>query len=531
LISGSVSNDSRTSSPTLLWRRAAVGLALTTLLLTAWLFAMPDTLHVSPFILAPLAAAAAVVGAHSTARREARSTWAAILIACLSASLAQLLATRQPAAAFPSVSDVLSIVFHVAMAEAAILALRPARDRRLALEIALDGLLVLLSAAILVVGLQLDEALTAGWLSSTEAAALLVSRIAVVGSLVFFALLVLWRDSELSGACIDMLFVAALLFSFGDALGGTGLDTPPGRARWIFDLVRLTAWCALGAAAVAGWRSPGPTIATSRRSGVASFMRLMVIPAAVLFLAAWALIGSDLETTTNLGRSTVAALALVLAMRVGVAIYAVEREATERQAAEERAGRARIRALTAQMNPHFLFNTLHSLAALLRRDPVTAESVLQQLGGLLRYGIDRGDALLPLEEEWRFTQSYLDLEQIRLGRRLTVTTQLEPEALERMVPPFIIQPLVENAIRHAVDASPEGGSIAVRASLRADSLVVEVIDSGTGADPEALWNAAGVGLRGVRAQLTAHFGEDAKMEADNGPAGFMVRLVLPPLDD
>jgi sensor histidine kinase YesM len=115
--------------------------------------------------------------------------------------------------------------------------------------------------------------------------------------------------------------------------------------------------------------------------------------------------------------------------------------------------------------------------------------------------------------------------------RLTVTTQLEPKALERMVPPFIIQPLVENAIRHAVDASPEGGSISVRAFLRGNWLVVEVVDSGTGADPEALWNAAGVGLRGVRTQLTAHFGEDAKMEADTDPGGFTVRLVLPPLDE
>jgi len=499
--------------------------------LATWLFVAPAAVKVSPFIFAPLAAGAAAVGARSVSRHEARSTWNAILIACGSASLAQVLAARDPAPVFPSASDVLAILFHVAMAEAAILALRPARDPRLAIEIALDGLLVLLSAAILVVRLQLDEPLLAGWLPSVDAAALLVSRIAVVGSLLFFALLVLWRDSELGGASIDMLFVAALLFSFGDALGGTALDTPPGAVRWIFDLVRLTAWSVLGASAVAAWHSPGPTIATSRRSSVASFMRLMIIPSAVLFLAAWALVGQGPQSTTNLGRAAVAALALVLAVRVGVAIFAVEREASERQAAEGRASRARIRALTAQMNPHFLFNTLHSLAALLRRDPVAAESVLQRLGGLLRYGIDRGDALLPLSEEWQFTQSYIDLERVRLGARLSVQARLDPEAGERLVPPFILQPLVENAIRHAVDATPSGGSVSVRAGLGPDVLVIEVTDSGTGASPEALWDGKGVGLRGVRAQLAAHFGDDAKMEAESGRAGFTIRLVLPALDD
>ena len=521
----------RSAASTLLWRRATLALALATLVSAVWLFAMPDTVRRFPFMLAPMAAAAAALAARSTARPEARISWSAIVIACLSAGIAQVLAAGDPALTYPSLPDVLAILFHVAMAEAAILALRPARDPRLAVEIALDGLLVLLSAAILVVRLQLDGPLTSGWLSSTEAAVLLVSRIAVVGSLLFFALLMLWRDSELAGPSIDMLFVAALLFSFGDALGGSVLDPPPGRVHWIFDLVRLAAWCALLGAAVVAWHAPGPTLATSRRSSVASFMRLMIIPAAVLFLAAWAIADPGPGPMTSLARAAVAALALVLAARVGVAIFAVEREAAERQAAEDRASRARIRALTAQMNPHFLFNTLHSLAALLRRDPAAAESVLQRLGGLLRYGIDRGDSLLLLEEEWQFTKSYLELERVRLGPRLTVETALAPEALDRMVPPFILQPLVENAIRHAVDAAPAGGRVSVRASLRADRLTVEVVDSGPGASPELLWNAKGVGLRGVRAQLQAHFGEEAKMEAERGAGGFTVRLVLPALDD
>jgi signal transduction histidine kinase len=452
-------------------------------------------------------------------------------LACLAAGLAQLPIARQPDPLFPFFADVLVVVFHVCMAEGAIVALRPARDPRLAIEIALDGLLVLLSAAVLVANLQLDPAMVAGWLSPAEATLLLLTQIAVVGSLLFYALLMLWRDSELGNPVIDMLFVAALLFSFGDALGGFRLDAPPAGARWIFDAMRFTAWAVLAAAAVAARHHPGPTVATSRRSSVARRIRLMVIPAAVLFLAAWALGGSGEVPRTGLGRVAVAVLGFVLAVRVGVALFAVEREARERHAAEERAHRARMRAVTAQMNPHFLFNALHSLAALLRRDAAAAEGVLERLGDLLRYGIERGETAVSLADEWDFTRAYLDLERVRLGSRLVVDVSLDPDALARAVPPFILQPLVENAIRHAVDPSPVGGRISVRAAVHDDALVVEVGDSGPGADEQALWDSSGVGLRGVRTQLAAHFGEDARVEAVRSPSGFVVRLVLPRLDD
>jgi signal transduction histidine kinase len=360
---------------------------------------------------------------------------------------------------------------------------------------------------------------------------LLLTQIAVVGSLLFYGLLVLWRDSELGDLSIDLLFIAALLFSFGEALGGFQLEGPPSRARWIFDAVRLAAWGLLAASAVTARYRPGPTVATSRRSTVARSMRLMVIPAAVMFLASWALIGPAADAGTGLRGVTVVALALVLTVRVGVALFAVEREAKERQAAEAQANRARIRAVTAQMNPHFLFNTLHSLSALLRRDASAAESALERLGGMLRYGIDRGETTVRLAEEWTFTRAYLELEQVRLGPRLVVEADLNPACMDLAVPPFILQPLVENAVRYAVDSAPTGGRISVHAAQRGEELVVEVRDSGTGADEAALWNGSGVGLRGVRAQLATHFGDGARMETERLPDGFLVRLVLPASDD
>lgn len=484
------------------------------------------------FALAPLVAAACALQARRVARPEARGTWTCVGVACLCAAVAQSLSAGREAAPSPSAADALMISFHLAMAEGAILALRPARDPRFAIEIALDGLLVLLAAAVLVAHAQLDPALAAGWLSSWEATALLLAQISVVGSLLFYALLLLWRDSELGAPAIDMLFVAALLFSFGEALGGFRLVAPPAEARWIFEAMRLAGWAVLVAATVTAWYHPGPTVATARRSSVASRMRLMVIPAAVLFLAAWALIGHGAVPAGGLGRVTVAALGFVLAVRVGVGLFAVEREARERQAADERASRARIRAITAQMNPHFIFNVLHSLSALLRRDAAAAESVIERLGGLLRYGIDRGDVPVSLADEWEFTRAYLDLEQVRLGSRLRVDVDVDPEALARAVPPFILQPLVENAIRHAVDASPAGGRVSVRAALvSGGELTVEVSDNGPGADDDALWSGSGVGLRGVRAQLETYFGRGARVETERGPSGFVVRLVLPPLED
>ncbi len=532
--------SARTDAPAvpIAWRYGTLALGGATVVLAVaaavvGLAATHPPLAAITFVLAPLTTCTAVLAARSVARPEARSAWMVLAAACVSAAAGQLISVVEVAPTLPSAPDVLSIVFHLCVAEAAILALRPARDARFAIEIALDGLLVLLSAAVLVLRFQLDAALAAGWLSVTEGSVLLVGQIAVVGSLLFSALLVMWRDSELGAMSIDALFVAALLFSFGDALGGAGLDVSPSRGLWTFDLVRLTGWVALTGSAVVAWRWPGPTLATSRRSAVARRMRLMVIPAAVLFLCAWALGGQGSVPATSLRHAATAALGLVLAVRVGVAIYAGEHEADERQAAEARAGRARIRAITAQMNPHFLFNTLHSLSALVRRDASVAEDVLERLGGLLRYGIDQGDTPLPLEDEWRFTESYLHLEQVRLGPRLTVTTSLDPDALERIVPPFVLQPLVENAIRHAIDCEPEGGSLAVRADLLPDdTLRIEVEDSGRGADEQAIFSGTGVGLRGVRAQLAAHFGDQARMEAQRTASGrFVVRLLMPPLDE
>jgi len=487
-------------------------------------------------VLAPLGAGSACIAAWINAPREARPTWAWLTAGSVLATVGQALSARawlslEDVVPFPSAPFLLFVGFHICLAEGAILALRPARDQRLAIEIALDGVLVLLASAMLVLRFQLDQSVSEGWLPIEQAAGLLLGQMSVAGSLLFTGLLVLWRDSELPGASVDALFVGALLFLFGNALITMGLDPMPGRSGDVFEAIRFTGWLAMTVAALIAARAPAASIVTERRASVARWMRLLIIPAAAIFLAGWAVDAAARRGVTTLSAAATVALGLVLAARVSVALYAVEREADERRRAEGRVSLARLRAVTARMNPHFLFNALHSLSALLRRDARAAEGVLERLGGLLRYGLDQGDAPVPLADEWQFASDYARLEQVRLGERLRFEGDIDPAALEHMVPPFVIQPLVENAIRHAIDRDPAGGLVRVRAWSEASVLTIEVWDSGPGAALAQLDNARGVGLRGVRAQLEAHHGPHAVLAAERPPAGgFVVRIELPLAD-
>jgi signal transduction histidine kinase len=208
-------------------------------------------------------------------------------------------------------------------------------------------------------------------------------------------------------------------------------------------------------------------------------------------------------------------------------LLAAQRLAAAR--AEASAREAQLRALRAQINPHFLFNALHSLSALVRHDSATAERALERLGQLLRYALDdRARDEVALADEWDFARHYLDLESLRLGRRLRVTSELEPDALECLVPPFLIQPLVENAVRHGIAPRPQGGCVSVRARVDGDRLVLCVSDDGAGAEPAALEAAEGLGLRALRLRLLARYDGGSCIRIDTAPgAGFAATVTLP----
>ena len=219
----------------------------------------------------------------------------------------------------------------------------------------------------------------------------------------------------------------------------------------------------------------------------------------------------------------------------GVIIYAVlVQAALARERLKEKelaAAGAELQALRSQLDPHFLFNTLHSLTQLVREDPVATQVALERFGDLMRYVLTssrEADAEASLEDEIGFVRNYLELERLRLGERLRTFESIEPDALELAVPPLLLQPLVENAIRHGIAPRRDGGTLRLTVRVRDDRLLLQVADSGNGCPPGAWSSARGLGLQAVQRQLLARFHGAARCEIESSPgAGFSVDLVLP----
>jgi two-component system, LytTR family, sensor kinase len=198
--------------------------------------------------------------------------------------------------------------------------------------------------------------------------------------------------------------------------------------------------------------------------------------------------------------------------------------------AESLRTRAELEALRTQLNPHFLFNTLHSLMALVRHDPPAAEDALEKLSMLLRHTLvvrqDADDCLF--SEELDFIQDYLALERIRLGDRLHVEEAIEADALACRLPPLTLQPLVENSVKHAISTRAEGGLLKIRAERRNGLLILEVSDDGPGAELDELDRSAGSGLKIARQRLATRFGGRAGFKVITQPQkGFIVRMEIP----
>jgi LytS/YehU family sensor histidine kinase len=195
--------------------------------------------------------------------------------------------------------------------------------------------------------------------------------------------------------------------------------------------------------------------------------------------------------------------------------------------------RTELAALRNKLNPHFLFNTLHSIIALTRKDSVAAEKALLMFSDMLRYVLDTekaGEDHVPLGEELDFARDYLNLEALRLGHRLTLVWQIDESLLHHAVPALSIQPLVENSIKHAFNprSAPGRLEIIARRDAATQSLIVTVRDDGPGCSPEALASAQGLGLKTVARRLQLEHGERASLRTESAPgAGFAVHLHWP----
>ncbi len=193
---------------------------------------------------------------------------------------------------------------------------------------------------------------------------------------------------------------------------------------------------------------------------------------------------------------------------------------------------AQLRALKMQLHPHFLFNTLHSISSLVLEDPPKANSMIARLGDFLRLTIDNSDQqLVTLKEETEFLRCYLDIEQVRFGDRLTVTFELEPQTLSAQVPHLILQPVVENAIQHAIAPRSTRGHINIEAKRLNSLLRVAISDNGPGISSNANlpWRQ-GVGLTNVRTRLQQIYGPDFRFELMNTNGGGLTAVMEIPFE-
>jgi two-component system, LytTR family, sensor kinase len=191
---------------------------------------------------------------------------------------------------------------------------------------------------------------------------------------------------------------------------------------------------------------------------------------------------------------------------------------------------AQLQTLRTQLHPHFLFNTLNAIATLVHRDPEAADQMVARLSDLLRLTLEGiGVQEVPLAKEIDFLRGYLEIEQARFGDRLTVDMQIAPEVLGARIPYLILQPLVENAIRHGIAPRSEPGRVVIRAESENGFLVLEVRDNGPGlADGLDTPTRQGMGLSNTRSRLEKLYGERQRFEMKNGSnGGFVVTLTFP----
>jgi two-component system LytT family sensor kinase len=205
---------------------------------------------------------------------------------------------------------------------------------------------------------------------------------------------------------------------------------------------------------------------------------------------------------------------------------------------------ARLDALQRQINPHFLFNTLNSITSLVRSKPELAREMIVKLANILRVLLKDREAFVPFSEELAFTDDYLDIEVVRFGEKLKVVKEIAEETLAVVVPSMLLQPLIENSIKHGLEPRISGGTVTLRSRILGDGrLMLEVEDDGVGMEAErdvvaklgagfaGAGNGGGIGMRNVRERMEVLYGSSAEVEMTSRPGrGTKVTLVMPVLE-
>jgi two-component sensor histidine kinase len=286
-----------------------------------------------------------------------------------------------------------------------------------------------------------------------------------------------------------------------------------------------------------------PIAASTRKAGAVACMTFSCYGALVVFFFASGRLPTVLDPVTASQAASVSPLdegakLLLLAVAGTIATYATnwqERLATsfsrateEREQLEARLARAQLQSLRLQLHPHFLFNTLNTVNALIGTDRRAAERVISGLSELLRMSLSSAsEQEVSLAKELELLAHYIEIQQIRFQDRLTVNFKIDPDARYALVPNLMLQPLVENAIRHGIAPRAAPGHVTVTAAKKGTRLELSVVDDGVGEKPHAE-HRDGVGLGNTRARLLSLYGGDHRFEAGGiASGGFAVHVEIP----
>jgi two-component system LytT family sensor kinase len=225
-------------------------------------------------------------------------------------------------------------------------------------------------------------------------------------------------------------------------------------------------------------------------------------------------------------------LATVMCVSIPIKIWNSARIEHRLQEQEKLLMAARVEALASQINPHFLFNTLTSISSLIRSQPETARMLIVKLSGLLRRLLRSQEHFVTLREELEAIDEYLDIECIRFGPKLHIEKSIDPDSLDVVLPSMLLQPLIENSIKHGLSPKIGEGRITIRSSRQNGHAIIDIIDNGVGVSsthPDHV-KSGGIGLRNVNERLRVIYGANYQLQLDSVPGeGTCARIVIPEL--
>jgi two-component system, LytTR family, sensor kinase len=226
-------------------------------------------------------------------------------------------------------------------------------------------------------------------------------------------------------------------------------------------------------------------------------------------------------------------LTTVLCVAIPIKIWNSARIEHRLQEQEKLLMAARVEALASQINPHFLFNTLTSISSLIRSQPETARMLIVKLSGLLRRLLRSQEHFVTLRQELEAVDEYLDIEAIRFGPKLHIEKSIAADTLDIVIPSMLLQPLVENSIKHGLAQKVGIGRITIRSVLQNGHAIIDVIDDGVGLNPsdaDRVKTGSGIGLRNVNERLKVIYGANYQLQLDSVPGeGTCARIVIPEL--